>query len=38
MLSEILIGTWKLAWAWIPFIVVMVLGIIMEAKNGNGSK
>lgn len=35
MLNEIILGIWKLAWAWIPFVVVMGIGMVLEAKNGN---
>lgn len=33
MWNEILIGTWKLAWAWIPFVVVMIVGAIYEHEK-----
>lgn len=33
MWDEILRGTMKLAWAWIPFLVVMIGGAIYESKR-----
>lgn len=33
MWSEIVMGTLKLAWAWVPFLLVMVGGAIYESKH-----
>ena len=33
MWDEILRGTMKLAWAWIPFILVMIGEMIYEARH-----
>lgn len=33
MWDEILQGTLKLAWAWVPFCLVMIGGMIYEAKK-----
>ena len=33
MFSEIITGTLKLWWAWVPFIAVMITGAIWEARN-----
>lgn len=34
MWDEILLGVWKLAWAWIPFTVLMIGAGIYEWKRG----
>ena len=33
MWDELILGIWKLAWAWIPFLVVMIGGAIYESKR-----
>jgi len=33
MLDELLLGIWKLAWAWIPFLLVMIGGAIYEHRH-----
>ena len=33
-INDLLLGLWKMSWAWIPFIIVMGIGAIIEHKKG----
>lgn len=32
-ICDLMYGLWKMAWAWIPFLIVMVGGAIYEHKK-----
>ena len=32
-MGDLFLGLWKMAWAWIPFILVMIGGAIYEKKH-----
>lgn len=34
MVNEIILGLWKMAWAWIPILGAMIIAGIYEHKKG----
>lgn len=32
-INDLLLGLWKMAWAWVPFLLVMIGGAIYEARR-----
>lgn len=34
MMNAIILSLWKMAWAWIPFLIVMIACAVYEKRRG----